>query len=222
MASQPLNYYRLLGARPDDDDATVRRAFLRKALEKHPDKHGNSAQSTEDFQNLQSAYEAINNPATRAEYHLQVMCRVMNLRNLESQCRSRCQHATTYDLTFRRRLCNISLQSVNRLRHTVMYYRSRLETERSNLNARISNELSEHLNRIHNYQDMLNMAVQELAQERRELVERAMAVRVSQVHIRNKMRELQYYRREIQNLQAEYAPLPTRPSTVPRDGLHDS
>ncbi|KAK0736409.1 DnaJ domain-containing protein [Apiosordaria backusii] len=188
MIPEPLNYYRLLGAWPSDDDATLRKAFRKRALLKHPDKHGNSAAAKEDFQKIQNAYDVLANPTARAEYHIKVMRRIMNLRNLESQCRSRCHHAATYDMRFRRELFGISFQNVHRLRHIVMHYGSLLNVS------------------VERYQEIYNTTVAELAEAQRELAERAMAARRLEGHIRNKMRELEHYRREIEVLQSEYIP----------------
>ncbi|KAK4196440.1 hypothetical protein QBC40DRAFT_313700 [Triangularia verruculosa] len=66
--SEKPRYYSLLGIRPDATTTDVKKGYRQMAREKHPDKHGNSAVATAEFQQLQQAYETISNPEARHEY----------------------------------------------------------------------------------------------------------------------------------------------------------
>jgi curved DNA-binding protein CbpA len=62
----PDDPYWLLGIAPDADDATLRRAWRRLALQWHPDRAG--AAATETFQRLQAAYTVLSDPEARAAH----------------------------------------------------------------------------------------------------------------------------------------------------------
>ncbi|KAK0671291.1 hypothetical protein QBC41DRAFT_245860 [Cercophora samala] len=61
-------HYNMLGIRPDATSVDVKKGYHRMARLRHPDKHGNSAAATEEFQKLQQAYETLSNPKTRYTY----------------------------------------------------------------------------------------------------------------------------------------------------------
>ncbi|VBB87307.1 Putative protein of unknown function [Podospora comata] len=63
-----LQHYNMLGVRPDATFADVKKAYHRMARLRHPDKHGNSAAATADFQELQQAYEILSDPKARHTY----------------------------------------------------------------------------------------------------------------------------------------------------------
>merc|ERR1712086_363619 len=62
------NHYELLGIQSDATAAVARTAYLKLARKHHPDKNGNSAESTAMFQKLNEANETLQDPDKRAEY----------------------------------------------------------------------------------------------------------------------------------------------------------
>ena len=60
--------YDLLGVSPDADDRTIKKAFMMKAKELHPDKNRDDPHATEKFQAVNEAYEIIKDPQKRANY----------------------------------------------------------------------------------------------------------------------------------------------------------
>ncbi|KAL8274426.1 hypothetical protein Esti_001586 [Eimeria stiedai] len=61
-------YYSLLGIDMSATPEEVRRAYRRKAVEKHPDKNPNDPEATFNFQLLLEAYECLSDPQERAWY----------------------------------------------------------------------------------------------------------------------------------------------------------
>ncbi|KAJ4417223.1 hypothetical protein N0V85_001929 [Neurospora sp. IMI 360204] len=60
--------YATLGVSPYADTKDIQKAYHRLALERHPDKNGNSAESTAMFQKLGNAYEVLIDISRRKEY----------------------------------------------------------------------------------------------------------------------------------------------------------
>lgn len=60
--------YDLLGVKPESNSRQIKKAFLRKARELHPDKNRNDPLSTERFQELNEAYEILKDPNKRRAY----------------------------------------------------------------------------------------------------------------------------------------------------------
>lgn len=60
--------YDLLGVKPDADDRTIKKAFMVKARELHPDKNRDDPHATEKFQAVNEAYEVLKDPERRAKY----------------------------------------------------------------------------------------------------------------------------------------------------------
>jgi len=60
-------YYALLGVDTDADLATIKSAYRRLAFEKHPDL-SKTKRATQDFQQLNEAYQVLSDPLKRAEY----------------------------------------------------------------------------------------------------------------------------------------------------------
>lgn len=58
--------YSLLGAAPNAEQAELRRAWRRLALQWHPDRAG--AEATATFQKIQAAYAVLSDPFSRAAY----------------------------------------------------------------------------------------------------------------------------------------------------------
>lgn len=62
-------YYELLGVDRSADDAEIRKAYKKKALELHPDRNFNDEENaTRKFAEVQTAYEVISDPQERAWY----------------------------------------------------------------------------------------------------------------------------------------------------------
>lgn len=62
-------YYELLGLDRSADDAEIRRAYKKKALELHPDRNFNDVENaTNKFAEVQTAYEVLSDPQERAWY----------------------------------------------------------------------------------------------------------------------------------------------------------
>ncbi|KAG5720934.1 Chaperone protein dnaJ 2 [Termitomyces sp. T112] len=60
--------YDTLGVSPVASEAEIRKAYMRKAKEHHPDKNRNDPEAHQRFQEIASAYEVLNDPQTRAIY----------------------------------------------------------------------------------------------------------------------------------------------------------
>ena len=60
--------YDLLGVSPDADERTLKKAFMKKARELHPDKNRDDPKATEKFQAVNEAYEVLKDPEKRANY----------------------------------------------------------------------------------------------------------------------------------------------------------
>lgn len=62
-------YYELLGVERSADDADIRKAYKKKALELHPDRNFNDEENaTRKFAEVQTAYEILSDPQERAWY----------------------------------------------------------------------------------------------------------------------------------------------------------
>ncbi len=62
-----LDPYKELGVPPTADDAAIKRAYRKAALERHPDVSG-AADARESFQRAQDAYRMLSDPSSRAAY----------------------------------------------------------------------------------------------------------------------------------------------------------
>ena len=64
------NYYKILGVEQGVSDAELKKAFRKKAMKCHPDRHtGDSKKAAEEeFKKLQQAYEVLSDPQKRAMY----------------------------------------------------------------------------------------------------------------------------------------------------------
>lgn len=60
--------YDIVGVKPDADERDIRKAFMKKARELHPDKNKDDPNATEKFQELNEAYEILKNPQKRERY----------------------------------------------------------------------------------------------------------------------------------------------------------
>ena len=60
--------YEILGVSPDADDETIKKAYRKMAQLYHPDKVGNTPESTERFAQICKAYEILSDPEKKALY----------------------------------------------------------------------------------------------------------------------------------------------------------
>ena len=62
------NYYRFLGVHMNATSDEIRKSFISKARQIHPDKNFNQPDSQDLMKYLNEAYETLSNKVTRAEY----------------------------------------------------------------------------------------------------------------------------------------------------------
>lgn len=62
-----MNPYQELGVAPDADEGTIKRAYRKAALERHPDV-SKAPDARENFQRAQDAYRMLSDPAARSAY----------------------------------------------------------------------------------------------------------------------------------------------------------
>lgn len=60
--------YDILGVSPDASDRDLKKAFMKKARETHPDKHKDDPDATEKFQQVNEAYDILKDPQKREIY----------------------------------------------------------------------------------------------------------------------------------------------------------
>ncbi|KAF9466534.1 DnaJ-domain-containing protein [Collybia nuda] len=65
--------YDLLGVQPNATEGEIRKAYMRKAKEHHPDKNINDPEAGQKFQEIAAAYEILNDPQTREVYDMRGM-----------------------------------------------------------------------------------------------------------------------------------------------------
>ncbi|KHE83751.1 DnaJ-domain-containing protein [Neurospora crassa] len=63
-----FDYYATLGVSPYADKKAIQKAYHQLARERHPDRNGNSAEATANFQKLMNAYELLTDAPRRTEY----------------------------------------------------------------------------------------------------------------------------------------------------------
>ncbi len=61
------DYYEVLGVGRNSDEAEIKKAFRKLALEYHPDRN-TSADATEKFREAQEAYSVLSDPENKARY----------------------------------------------------------------------------------------------------------------------------------------------------------
>ncbi|EYC00998.1 hypothetical protein Y032_0111g238 [Ancylostoma ceylanicum] len=62
------DYYKLLGIERDADDRTIRKAFKKLAIQKHPDKNKDNPNAHAEFVKINKAYEVLKDEETRKKY----------------------------------------------------------------------------------------------------------------------------------------------------------
>src|SRR5579871_693322 len=60
--------YDMLGARPDDDADSLKKAFRKAAKANHPDRHAGDPDAVERFRRIAKAYDILRDPKQRAAY----------------------------------------------------------------------------------------------------------------------------------------------------------
>lgn len=68
MSDPSRNYYRDLGCKPSDDQATLKSGYRKVARETHSDANGGSDRLREAFERAAQAWEVLGDPARRAEW----------------------------------------------------------------------------------------------------------------------------------------------------------
>lgn len=63
-----IDYYKILGVSKDIPQKDVRRAYLKRAKQFHPDLHPDDPKAKAKFQALNEAYEVISDPEKRKKY----------------------------------------------------------------------------------------------------------------------------------------------------------
>ena len=63
-----IDYYKILGVDKNIPQNEVRKAYLRRSKQMHPDLHPDDPKATKKFQMLNEAYEVINDPEKRKKY----------------------------------------------------------------------------------------------------------------------------------------------------------
>lgn len=63
-----VDYYELLGVSRTADDATIKSAFRKLAIQCHPDKHGGCKEQEAKFKAINEAYDCLKDPQKRAAY----------------------------------------------------------------------------------------------------------------------------------------------------------
>lgn len=62
------DYYDVLGVQRNDDTATIKRAYRKKAMQYHPDQNPNDAQAEEKFKEVNEAWEVLQDDQKRSAY----------------------------------------------------------------------------------------------------------------------------------------------------------
>jgi curved DNA-binding protein CbpA len=62
------DYYAVLRSKPEANQEEIKAAFRHRALECHPDLHPNHPQKTEEFKQVNQAYEVLSDPGLRQQY----------------------------------------------------------------------------------------------------------------------------------------------------------
>ncbi len=63
------DYYELLGVGKDADEATLKKAFRKQAMQYHPDRNPGDAEAEKKFKEIGEAYEVLKDPQKRAAYN---------------------------------------------------------------------------------------------------------------------------------------------------------
>lgn len=70
-AERKKDYYEVLGVAKEASSEDIKKAYRKLSLQFHPDRNNNSTESTEKFQEINSAYDVLGNEQERANYDRQ-------------------------------------------------------------------------------------------------------------------------------------------------------
>ena len=62
------DYYAVLGVPRDADLDQIKKAYRKKAMEVHPDRHGGDKAKEAEFKKLNEAYSVLSDPQKKAHY----------------------------------------------------------------------------------------------------------------------------------------------------------
>ena len=72
-AERKTDFYEVLGVAKEASQEDIKKAYRKLSLQFHPDRNNNSSESTEKFQEINSAYDVLSNEQERANYDRQRM-----------------------------------------------------------------------------------------------------------------------------------------------------
>ena len=70
--------YDLLGISKTSDSRTIKTAFKKKALLYHPDKNNGDLEKEKIFKKINTAYQILSNPKSRANYDLSIATKTIS------------------------------------------------------------------------------------------------------------------------------------------------
>jgi hypothetical protein len=91
------NFYDLLGARPDDDAETLRKAYRKAAKASHPDHHGGDQDAAAQFRQILETYNILRDAERRAAYNRFLEFQRKPLRAKLKRAISELKHHILYD-----------------------------------------------------------------------------------------------------------------------------
>jgi hypothetical protein len=91
------NFYDLLGARPDDDAETLRKAYRKAAKASHPDRHGGDQDAAAQFRQIVETYNILRDAEQRAAYNRFLEFQRKPLRAKLKRAISELKHHIVYD-----------------------------------------------------------------------------------------------------------------------------
>lgn len=81
------SHYGTLGVPLNADLNTIKKAYRKKALLTHPDKHPNDPHATQKFQAIQNSFELLSDPKERDQYNEELIIELCNSRDKREQKR---------------------------------------------------------------------------------------------------------------------------------------